>query len=33
MVPIPGASHGIADRPGNLIDKVAAVLSWFDGHR
>lgn len=33
MVRIPGASHGIADRPSNLIAKVAAVLNWFDRHR
>lgn len=30
MVRIPGASHGIAARPSNLIAKVQAVLTWFD---
>ena len=30
MVRIPGASHGIANRPSNLVAKVAAILSWFD---
>jgi len=33
MVRIPGASHGIAARPSNLIAKVAAVLSWFEKYR
>lgn len=33
LVRIPGASHGIADRPSNLIAKVAAILSWFDRFR
>ncbi len=33
MVRIPGASHGIADRPSNLVAKVAAVLMWFDKYR
>lgn len=30
MVRIPGASHGIAARPSNLIAKVQAVLTWFN---
>lgn len=30
MVRIPGASHGIAARPSNLIAKVSAILAWFD---
>ena len=30
MVRIPGASHGIAARPSNLISKVAHVLKWFE---
>lgn len=29
MVRIPGASHGIAARPSNLIAKVASILTWF----
>ena len=29
MVRIPGASHGIAARPSNLIQKVGNVLAWF----
>jgi dipeptidyl aminopeptidase/acylaminoacyl peptidase len=33
MVRIPGASHGIARRPSNLISKVAHVLEWFEQHR
>ena len=32
MVRIPGASHGIARRPSNLIAKVAYILKWFDEH-
>ncbi len=32
MVRIPGASHGIAARPSNLVRKVAYVLSWFEKH-
>lgn len=27
---IPGASHGIANRPSNLIAKVAHILKWFE---
>jgi acylaminoacyl-peptidase len=33
MVRIPGASHGIANRPSNLVAKVAAILSWFDKYK
>jgi acylaminoacyl-peptidase len=32
MVRIPGASHGIASRPSNLIAKVVYILKWFDEH-
>ncbi|WP_298502966.1 S9 family peptidase [uncultured Maribacter sp.] len=30
LVEIPGASHGIAKRPSNLITKIAHTLSWFN---
>ncbi|WP_373073100.1 prolyl oligopeptidase family serine peptidase [Zeaxanthinibacter enoshimensis] len=33
MVRIPGASHGIAGKPSQLIAKVAAILAWFDKHK
>lgn len=33
LVRIPDASHGIANRPSNLITKVAYVLAWFDKYR
>ena len=33
MVRIPGASHGIADRPSNLVAKIASILSWFEKYR
>ncbi len=33
MVRIPGAGHGIAARPSNLIAKVAHILAWFDRYR
>ena len=33
MVRIPGASHGIANQPSNLVAKVAAILSWFDKYK
>jgi acylaminoacyl-peptidase len=33
LVRIPGASHGIAERPSQLIAKVAHVLKWFEIHR
>ena len=32
MVRIPGASHGIANRPSQLIAKVAHILGWFERH-
>jgi acylaminoacyl-peptidase len=32
MVRIPGASHGITNRPSNLIAKVAHILEWFERH-
>ena len=32
MVRVPDASHGIANRPSNLIAKVAHVLGWFERH-
>ncbi len=33
LVRIPGASHGIAARPSNLIAKVAYILKWFEKYR
>lgn len=33
MVRIPGASHGIASRPSNLIAKVQAILGWFEKYK
>jgi len=33
LVRIPGASHDIANRPSQLITKVAHILSWFEKHR
>ncbi|MEW2922398.1 S9 family peptidase [Muricauda sp. ANG21] len=33
MVRIPGASHGIANRPSNLIAKIASVLAWFEKYK
>ncbi|MEM6893171.1 MAG: S9 family peptidase [Bacteroidota bacterium] len=30
LVEIPGASHGIASKPSNLITKIAHTLAWFD---
>jgi acylaminoacyl-peptidase len=33
MVRIPGAYHGIAARPSNLMAKVAYVLGWFEKYR
>ena len=33
MVRIPGASHGIANKPSNLIAKIAAVLAWFEKYK
>ncbi len=32
-VEVPGASHGIASRPSQLITKVDHVLAWFDRYR
>ncbi len=32
LVRIPGASHGIANRPSNLISKVAHILKWFESN-
>lgn len=33
LVRIPGASHGIAARPSNLIAKVNAITAWFDKYK
>jgi acylaminoacyl-peptidase len=33
LVRVPGASHSIADRPSQLMAKVAHVLKWFEMHR
>jgi dipeptidyl aminopeptidase/acylaminoacyl peptidase len=33
MVRIPGASHDIANRPSQLIAKVAHILAWFDKYK
>jgi dipeptidyl aminopeptidase/acylaminoacyl peptidase len=33
MVRVPDASHGIANRPSNLIAKVAYILGWFERYR
>ena len=33
MVRIPGASHGIAASPSNLMAKVASILKWFEQHK
>lgn len=33
MVRVPGAGHGIANRPSNLIAKVANILAWFERYR
>ncbi len=33
LVRIPGASHGIANRPSQLIAKVAHILEWFEIHQ
>ncbi len=33
MVRIPGAGHGIANKPSNLIAKVTYVLGWFDKYQ
>lgn len=33
LVEIPGASHGIASKPSNLITKIAHTVAWFDKYR
>ena len=33
LVEIPEAGHGIADRPSNLISKIAHTLAWLDKYR
>ncbi|MBI2969830.1 MAG: S9 family peptidase [Gammaproteobacteria bacterium] len=33
MVRVPGAPHGIAGRPSNLVAKVDNILAWFEKHR
>lgn len=33
LVEIPGASHGIANRPSNLIAKVLHTLAWFEKYK
>ncbi|UCD59696.1 MAG: S9 family peptidase [Flavobacteriaceae bacterium] len=33
LVEIPGASHGIASKPSNLITKIAHTLAWFEKYR
>jgi dipeptidyl aminopeptidase/acylaminoacyl peptidase len=33
LVEIPGASHGIANKPSNLITKIAHTLAWFEEYR
>ncbi len=33
MVRIPGASHGIADKPSNLVAKISYILGWFEKYR
>ena len=33
LVEIPSASHGIANRPSNLITKIAHTLAWFDKYK
>jgi acylaminoacyl-peptidase len=33
LVRIPGASHDIADRPSQLMSKVAHILAWFERYR
>lgn len=33
MVRVPGASHGIARRPSNLIAKVVNILGWFEKYK
>ena len=33
LVEIPGASHGIANKPSNLITKISHTLAWFEKYR
>ena len=33
LVEIPGASHGIANKPSNLITKIAHTLAWLDKYK
>ncbi len=33
LVRVPDASHGIVDRPSNLMAKVAYILKWFESYR
>jgi dipeptidyl aminopeptidase/acylaminoacyl peptidase len=33
MVRIPGASHGIAYKPSNLIAKLTSILAWFEKYK
>ncbi|MGI9284139.1 MAG: prolyl oligopeptidase family serine peptidase [Pseudomonadales bacterium] len=33
LLRVPGASHGIASRPSNLIAKVDNILAWFEKYR
>ena len=33
LVRVPGASHGLVDRPSQLISKVAHILQWFNDHQ
>ena len=33
FVEIPGAGHGIANKPSNLIAKIAHTLAWFDKYK
>ena len=33
LIRIPGASHGIAARPSNLITKVNAITAWFEKYK
>jgi acylaminoacyl-peptidase len=33
MVRIPGSGHGIANRPSNLVAKIAAVMAWFEKYK
>ena len=33
LVELPGASHGIANRPSQLVQKVMYTLGWFERYR